>query len=306
MEDAVALLNDPGLEVTRPLPPPPVTWQNVKHKSYDDLFLRGLVKVLNRTWPDSRVVLEQDRYEELYCDYWSREKNGALVFRLSREETASLAARCKQHGVTVTGALLAAFLLARVEVQPKRQTQQPEISIAVNIRDRMIQPPDRAVGVYASSIDLNIRTRAGMPFWDLAREGHSRIHRLLGDRSLIFMPLVLDELDPSIADALVVAVATDRWGKEFGVLTRFVKIKGDARCLNISNIGRINLPDGDAPYRLETLLPFPPLPPGGGMALNVLTVNGQMNLILKYRINDLDDAAAVQVRDRALSYLVNA
>jgi hypothetical protein len=183
------------------------------------------------------------------------------------------------------------------------QITRSEVSVAVNIRDRMAQPPGRAVGVYASSIDLIIRSKPGMSFWELARQGHDQIHKSLNNRSQVLKPMVLDELDPTIADALVVAVSNDQWSRMLELVTRFVKIKGEARCLNISNIGRIDLPDVGTTYRLETLLPFPPLVPGGGMSLNVLTVDGQMHIILKYRQDELDDAAVTRIKERALSYI---
>ena len=306
MADAVALLNDPGRVVTRPAPPPAVSWQTMPHAVYDNLLLRGLVRVFNRAWRDSRVVLHQDKYEALHRQYWARRQNGLLAFDLSPAETADLAARCRQHGVTVTGALVAAFTLARADVWPATRAARGKISVAVNIRDRLVQPPGRVVGVYASSIDLTIPSKTGTSFWRLARAGYARIHKVLDDRPRILRPLVLEELDPLIADAFVAAVATDQWSRELGLLSRFMNVRGETRCLDISNIGRINLPEVGAPYRLETLLPFPPLVPGGGLALNVLTVDGRMNLILKFRLDGLDGSAVTKIRDRALGYLSGA
>jgi hypothetical protein len=303
MSDAVALLNDPGRVVTRPSPPPAVTWQTMPHSARDDLLLRGFVRVFNRAWRDSRVVLYQDKYEELHRQYWARQQNGLLAFELSPAETSDLVARCRQRGVTVTGALVAAFLLARADVRPATQAARYEISVAVNIRDRLVQPPGRVVGVYASSIDLAIPFKAGTSFWELAREGYARIHKALNDRPRILRPLVLEELDPLIADAFVAAVSTDQWSRELGLLSRFIKVRGETRCLDVSNIGRIDLPEVGTPYRLETLLPFPPLVPGGGIALNVLTVDGQMNVILKFQLDELDGSAVTRIRDRALSYM---
>jgi hypothetical protein len=39
------------------------------------------------------------------------------------------------------------------------------------------------------------------------------------------------------------------------------------------------------------------------MALNVLTVNNQMNVVLKYRLDQLDEKQVSTIRDMALSYL---
>jgi hypothetical protein len=306
MTDIIALLNDPERVVKRPLPPPAVSWQTVKHSMRDNLLLRGLAGAVSRLWPGKRLVLHQDKYEELHRRYWARQQNGALVFGLSPAETFDLAARCKRQGVSITGALMAAFLLAQAEVQPGKGAARREVSVAVNIRDRLIQPPGRVVGVFASSVDLTMRSKAGESFWELARQGHTRIHKSANNRAQILKPMVLDELDPKIVDAMVAAVSTDRWSPDFRLFTSFVKIKGEARCLNLSNIGRIDIPELGAPYRLENILPFPPLFPGGGMMLNVLTVDGKMNIILKFNQNELDCVAVSKIRDRALSYMASA
>ena len=67
------------------------------------------------------------------------------------------------------------------------------------------------------------------------------------------------------------------WGRGQRSIARPVRAPG-TRCRvqrgsrgpGVSNIGRIDLPDTGTPYRLETILPFPPIQPGEAMALNVL------------------------------------
>jgi hypothetical protein len=303
MCDLVALLNDPHREVTRPMPPTPVSWQNVVHSTSDNLILRVLARGFNHAYPGKRTVLDQNGYKQLHQRYWARQQNGVLAFAVTPAEVSDLSRRCRQHGISVTGALMAAFILAQADIKPSINSSRSEISVAVNIRDRMVQPPGRVIGVFASSIDMQLCSISGSSFWELARQAHAQIHKSINDRSQILMPLVLEDLDPTIADAFVAAVSTDEWSPELRLMTRFIKIKGEARCLNISNIGRIDLPELGNPYRLENILPFPPLVPGGRMTLNVLTVNGRMNLIMKFRQDELDSAIATQVRDRALSYL---
>ncbi len=303
MCDLVALLNDPNREVRRPMPPAPVSWQNVQHSTGDNLILRVLARGFNHAYPGKRTVLDQAGYEELHHRYWAHQQNGVLTSELSPVEVSDLSRRCRQHRISITGALMAAFILAQADFLPGINTSRSEVSVAVNIRDRMIEPPGRVIGVFASSIDMQLHAISGIPFWELACQAHTQIHKSINDRSQILMPLVLEDLDPTIADAFVAAVSTDEWSPELKLMTHFIKIKGEARCLNISNIGRIELPELGDPYRLETILPFPPLVPGGRMTLNVLTVDGRMNIIMKFRQSELDSAVVAQIRDRALGYL---
>lgn len=304
MGDLVALLNDPGRDVVRPADPPAVTRQTVPEAASDNLLLRGIVQVLNRAWPARRAVLHQDEYEDLHRQYWTRQQHDLLAFSLSPGETSVLATRCKEHGVGVTAALAAAFLLAQGNGQACRRPARHKISVPVSIRDRLTPSPGQAVGVYASCIDVTLPSSLTVTFWELARQGHDRMYRVLRNRPRILRPMVLEALDPSISDGLVAALCTDRWSLEYRLLSRLVRTTAETRCLTVSNIGRISLPELGEPHRLESLVPLPPIGPGSRMMLNALTVGGRMNLVLKYRQADMDPAAAAGVRDRALDYLL--
>lgn len=306
MGDAVALLNDPEREVSMPAVSPAVTWKTVRHSFTDNLPLRGLARLVNCFWPKRSTALQQEQYETLYRCYWSRQDNAVTTYSLSAEDTAALSARCKAHGISVTGALVASFLLAQADFHAATPATRSEISVAVNLRDRLIEPPGRAVGVYASSFNVQLRPKSSKSFWGLAAESYRRIHRGLQNRCLLLMPLVLEDLNPAIVDGLVAAVCTDCWSPEFAILTHFVPVRNRMRWLDISNIGRVDLPKTQARYSIQNLLPFPPLVPGGGLALNVLTLNGQMNMILKYRRNDPTGANIAAIQQRAVQYLTAA
>ncbi len=304
MMDLAALLNDPAREVA-PLPNPPlVTWQTVSHSPFDALPLRILARLLNWFWSKPPVV-NFTQYREFHRQYWERQHNDALYFQLSPAETSALAARCKQNGVSVGGALAAAFSLARDGDWPQEFSDTYQLWVAVNIGDRVSPPPGRAVGVYASAVNLRLPARAGVSFWDLAREFHALIHRSMEDRSKLFQTLVLDELDPRLVDGLGAAFCSNRWTPAYRLVSRIAGLVGDPRCLNLSNIGRIELPAMDGPHHLETLLPFPPISPSTRLSLNTMTVDGCMHLVLKYRQDQFDLAAITRIKERALGYMLD-
>ena len=306
MKEAVNLLNNPDRLVKRPSPPPAVTWQTMPHSVIDHLPLRALLGTVNHLWPNNRTALNQDRYAELHRAYWARQQAGFLYFKLGPEDTSQLIRRCKQHGISVTGALIAAFLLAEVDMQPAWRPDPWKISVAMNIRERMLQPPNGAMGMYVSVVNLGMQLKAKVSFWELAHQAHLKIHRGMNNRPHILRPLVMEQLDPSIADSAVSAISTGRLGGKSGLLSHFLKESEDKCRLNVSNIGRISLPEAGMPYTLETLLPFPPLVPFSGPSLNVLTMNDQMNIILRYHQEAWKDIPIAHVRDRVISYLRDA
>jgi hypothetical protein len=304
MSDAIALLNNPSQVVTQPAPTPAITWQTVRHAASDNLLLGGLIKIVNHVWRISKANIRQAEYEDVHRDYWKHRQNGMLAFELSPIQTSDLLARCKQHGVMITGALVAAFLLAQNSLRTATLAPLCDVTVAANIRNRVIQPPGRVMGLYASNISLTVRIRSGARFWDLARQCHDRIHHALEDRARLLLPLALGELDPSFADTGLMAVSSGQLGRRLGPLARLVKFEGLNPNLDVSNIGRIELPEAAEPYRPLTFQPLPPLWPSGGLALNVLTVNGQMNVVLKFRLDQLDETAAIRIKEQALGYLL--
>jgi hypothetical protein len=301
--DAVALLNDPQRTVVPPTPSPAINWQAASHSPFDHLLLRGAILVINRLWPKKLGSMDQENYEDVHQLYWSERQNNLLAFELSPAETADLLDRCRQRGVTINSALVAAFLQALAEVRSDGQPPICDITVAVNIRNRLIQPPGRVLCICASNLNLTICPGAAASIWELTHQVHKRIYRYLNDRVRPLWPLALGELKPAITDRMLAALSTGRLEEKLGLLARFLKIGGMHPNLDVSNIGRLDLPEMDGLFRLQTILPLPPLAPGGGLALNVLTVNDQMNVILKYRLDQLDGKQVSTIRDLALSYL---
>ncbi len=303
ISDTITLLNDPGRTVTCPSPPPPTTWQSVRHSWSDNLLLRSFIKAVNFLWLKKHPRMGQQDFEAVNQFYWGRRQTGLLAYELSPGKTSNLVARCKQQGVSVTSALIAAIFLSQTGICSSPRSTSNNVTVAVNIRDQMIQPPGRVVGMYASNIDMKLCPKPGITVWELAHEIHARIHKMLKDRSRILWPLALGELKPKITDGLLASLCTDRWERQLRLFSGFVRMGELSGGLDVSNIGKINLPELNMPYRLKNLIPLPPLVPGGGIALNVLTLDDRMNVILKFRLDQKGANEINDIWDRALHFL---
>lgn len=102
-----------------------------------------------------------------------RQRRTTLIhLGLSEAETTALAARCKQEGTTVLGALGAALLLAAAEDVGRRGV----IGMAVPVSLRGMLPPAAAeaikdaFGYYSWGVGVYFRPAPGDDFWDLARQ----------------------------------------------------------------------------------------------------------------------------------------
>ncbi len=304
MYDAVALLNDPEKVVKQPDLHPTVTWKAVQHSFLNNLLLRGLVRIYNQTHTKHMVLMNQERYEELYRIFWTRHHNNFLSLSLSPSETNALINRCKQHHIAVTSALFAAYFLTLKDLNFIPKGSHYLISIPVNIRKWMHQQPEKVIGVFASSIEIKIPLKTNPSYWELARLTHTKIHKIIKKHSRVLRTLVLDDLIPLIADNLIDAISTEKINDLPKLLTHFIKLDSDSRCMTISNIGRIHLPSAGSTYPLDTLLPLTPTGPGYRHSICALTVNDQMHLALRVHQMHLDQATLTQIKARVMAYLL--
>jgi NRPS condensation-like uncharacterized protein len=304
MYDLVSLLNDPDKIVTQPDQHLAVTWKTVQHSFLSNLLLRGFVRFYNQMYTKQTPVMNQERYEELYSNFWARHHNNFFSLSLSPSETNALLSRCKQHQLAVTGALFAANFLTQTDLNLVPAGPDYSISIPVNIRKWMHQQPEKVIGVFASSVEIKLPIKSKSSFWELARLAHTKIHKVIKNRSRILRVLVLDDLNPLIADNIIAALSTEKFSDLPKLLTHYVKLDPKTRYITISNIGRIHLPSAGRTYPLETLLPLMPTGPGYKHSICALTVNDQMHLALRFHQLHLDEATLAQIKERMMYYLL--
>lgn len=304
MHDLVMLLNDPEKIVAQPGVFPSVNWDTVQHSICNNLLLRGIVRIYNQMHVNQALMINQEHYETLYSSFWSRHNNSFTSLSLSPSETKAMLKRCKQHQLAVTGVLFAAYFLTLTELKLISQGSDYTISIPVNIRNWMHEQPGKALGVYASSVEIKLPMKRKISFWELARFAHIKIHKTIKNRARALRTLVLDDLNPLIADNIIAALATEKIDDLPKLLTHFIKLDPDSRSMTISNIGRIQLPDCGTTYPLETLLPLMPTGPGYKHSICALTVNDQMHLALRLHQHQLDKATIAQIKARMLAYLL--
>ena len=305
MYDVVSLLNDPQKIVSQPNYFPTVTWRTVQHSLFNNLLLRGFVKIYNHVQTKHKFRLNQENYEDLYRSFWVRHHDNFFCLSLSSSETNALINRCKEQKIAITGALFAASFLTQTNLKLVSPGTDYTISIPVNIRKWMHHPAEKSLGVFASSIEIKLPIKTKTSFWELARLAHTKIHKTIKNRSRVLRTLVLNELNPLIADNIMAALATEQYNKLPLLLKKYIKLDPNSRILTISNIGRIHLPSAGTTYPLETILPLTPIGPGYRHSICALTTNDQMHLALRFHQRPLDQATITQIKECMRHYLLN-
>jgi hypothetical protein len=303
--ELLSFANDPGQEVLPETGLPLVTWENLPAEASRDLPLHVLAGALNRYWRARQVAIDEEDYLRIHRRYW-QEKHGFAAWGLTQEATVDLCAQCKARGVSVTGAICAAFLLAQREAEAGRPVDLDKVSMSVDIRQRMLRSPGRDVGLYAGAIVSEFSPAAGLTFWERARACQEQFRRDVQDNRKLFQPLLFSELAPSFLDALGLGLFDTFHSHQVDLLLRALGMRGRQRGMDISNLGRADAVEEGGSCRLETFFTIPPLIPGVEKTLSLVTAGGVMNLTLVWRECDIDSDTVEQVRRLALGHLTKA
>lgn len=263
---------------------------------------RFIINRLNRKWNRKGISFDQQDYQALHQDFWQRHRTAILRCELTATQTAALVARCHQEGVTVNSALYAAFLKAQQQIQGNATGSVHTILVPVDLRDRLTQPVDEAVGFYVSIILFKLRIRPQQPFWQLARLLDRKIDHQLTNKN-IFDAQKISLVSPSFLDGVVFA-KHGRCNDKMAV--RQVKRKHLDQLFAgtiVSNLGRINIPMDYGALHLEALLGPIAYSDGIEKVVEVVTVGGKMHLTLTYGETLIAPNIVAQIKDIAMQYL---
>lgn len=132
----------------------------------------------------------------------SARRTALVLAMLTREETDALRRRAKQEGTTVTGALVAAMLLAGAEDTGKRALTLG-CACPVDLRRHLpAEPPElraHAFGYLSWGVSVFQRIAAGQRFWDLARHSHAELEGLLLDQAAETSLALAEQRAPKVA-----------------------------------------------------------------------------------------------------------
>jgi NRPS condensation-like uncharacterized protein len=304
IRDILEFLADPGRPIEPLLVPSMPDASILPPSAAGSSLSRVGFKVLNWIWKRKGITFGAADCYALHRAFWQDHAGHMLAWRLERSQTSTLVSRCREEGVTVTTALIAAFVAAQNQVQRQRDYLN-EVVVSVDYRDRLRQPVGDAFAFYASAVRPEVSYDPELPFWQTARDIHRQIRQLLTDET-IFESQQLNDLSPTLLDALTFA----KNGRlDDGLVNRLVERMGFNRVtasLVMTNLGRVDVPVEYGPRRLSAV--YGPYVYSDTIEkyLGVVTLDGRMHLTLCHCDGIIDVATVKSVRDAAMAHLRRA
>lgn len=204
---------------------------------------------------------------------------------LPPEATRALAARCKQHGVTVHSAICAA--LANQIAILGNETSRVVISCPVNLRPRLREDVGDAFGLFMTAVDVGLDVSSSPSLWELARRFHAAFAGCMTDERLFGSMVALDALLRPITNEQDL----------FRILPPHQRMHDIA----ISNMGRFPIPTRYGNLVIESMHGVACAP--GEVVVIVFTIDDTMYFTMSAR--DLPGAALARAK-QTLSEALNA
>ena len=304
LRDLLSCLADPSKELAGLIFPPPIDRSTVAMPPSTNALQRFIMGMINKKWAARGIRFSGDDIRRMHGEFWQRNTEiQLLAWILDVDETASLIVRSRAEKVTVNSALWTAFLAAQHDVQVDRQRYRLRSALAVNTRDKLLVPAGQAFGFYASSLTVKLSYSPWQPFWDNAREVHSRIAKALAKTNL-FRMLSSDTINPTLLDSLYFRKYGLLKGAMSYMLLRRMGWDQITYGYAITNVGRFDIPTRYG--RLELKAVYGPLfySDVEEKMVGVITVGGQLSFFHASRKSVVNDAALL--KDAAMRHLERA
>jgi hypothetical protein len=197
-----------------------------------------------------------------------------------------------------------AFLAAQHRVQGGDGRGFDNVLVPVDFRDHLAQQTGKALGLYASAVQLDFAYPAGKPFWAVAQDFDHRVQAQLTDQN-IFASQRMNALHPSLLDGLAFAMFGDLDDDMARGLAERVRTKMHTGIL-VSNLGRLDLPLDYGNLHLEAIHPPAIYAGNAEKALEVLTIGGRMHLTLTFDRSVVPAETVRAVEETAMQILTGA
>jgi hypothetical protein len=224
----------------------------------------------------------------------------------------------------VNTAILTAFSGAQHFVVGEKPHHASTVS-AVNLRDRLPNPPGEGMGYYAQGLEVKYKYNPKKGFWENARGTHKKITAGLSNRKVfgdlpafllmdsnIYAALNYKKLgalvspdSPSYQKLYAFSQREDvvvRLLKRAKMETLETKLLGPA----ITNLGRLDFPSTYGNLELDRLI----MQPGGAfplvhvdMVIGALTCAGKLSLVVEYAPEAMHTATMTEIKDKAIELL---
>ena len=253
-------------------------------KESEPAFLVKLyLESLNKQWRKQVTKFTLRDYEKMFKQYHKERETALYTMTLNAVELRKLSYRCKQLGITINSAVVAAFVYAKKELIGRQNNHKEKVGIAIDLRDELNFDASRLIGNYASAITIEQRNLKDEEFDKFMLKIHNKLLvKIKNPKSRWLCLRAFDWLDGTLMDSAYFCTNGNFENKASKRYLKMMSYDGKPEELGVTNLGKtfMRMPEG---LELESIMLVPPASLGNDITVGVVTYQGVMELAVIYQ-----------------------
>lgn len=258
------------------------------------------VKVITRlkeTWETNRKHYPFEAYEALYNGYHQHAESSLIVGTIEKETFQPFIHQCKQNGVKINTALLMAFLYGM-------DTEQQQVSIAVNNRPLFPFVPKRSMGNYSSMITHDLCYDKSRSFWENAKIADIAIASILKNpEKRLHLLKLFATFNSSAFDAIFFNGDGILDLQDLKALSGFMMPNTSLDTFNTSNLGAVPIRTVYEDYQIKDFAFLTSPATAYNRNIGIATMDNACTISILYKIQSVEAEEIQQLLNNTIDFL---
>ncbi|HCL00877.1 MAG TPA: hypothetical protein DHW61_00380 [Lachnoclostridium phytofermentans] len=270
--------------------------------SQPSFLIRYVIKRLNRRWAKNRKILTQSEFQVAHQNYQKKQNIDVALFYLKGDEYQKLRQSAKDHQITMNTVILVAFMKALKELT---EFSEEKVTVAINLRNRLLFHPGRCVGNYAAAITKVLSYDMEKDFWKNANSLGSIIKKEIQNPKKAFQLVHLFcLLDSSIFDGLFYSKHSDYKNDWLNKVSKLLNFKDYEEGIDISNLGVFDVSLNTEKYQIKDMAYLPPAASVYDKTIGVITYQDELAICISHKVNFLAKDKMERIMNRTKEILL--
>lgn len=289
--------------------------------SLQSVLMKLVMGNANRKWEKNPYYFDHKDAVAVQEAYWEKYKFNTVLLELEPSGTKALLKQCRNKGVSIGSAVIAAFIAAHEDVVGPFVKNQKQLWVPFDMRRHAAASVGDVFGLCIGAPRFSYTYNAKKPFWKNATVLHKEIHKRVAKLDSHTMetpnshPTFMDALS---SFALLKEVVPEAYAKtenlkryfqdEKNITFSFAKrSKSMVPGAIPSNLGPLDIPENYGDLQIDKMIFFPVISDSVPLNIGGVSIGDKMVFSLSYPeprdSGNIRTGEMIQIRNRALEYL---
>jgi NRPS condensation-like uncharacterized protein len=209
--------------------------------------------------------------------------------------------KSKLNGLTINEIIASAFSLALMEILKKSEIR---LGVAANIRNELVSEPNNCMGNFVTGISTKAYYDPSNDFLSNAKIIAAAIkNQLHNNKNRHLAVHFLNEFDKDLIESVMFAAYGNFEHNVSKKLAELIGEQPENKGLGISNLGQHNLSNYKN-IKIADIQFIGPAFPANLLTVGLITVNGKLNLCLRYNETEIKIDTVKTIYEKAVELLI--